>query len=374
MENKRIKILHVIGIMDYGGAETMIMNLYRKINREQFQFDFLVHRKREGKYDQEIKQLGGEIYSIPEFKIYNWHSYKMECDAFFKEHNDYDVIHGHIESCASIYLGTARKYGIHTIAHCHSAGYQSMLPKILYNLLTINTRKVAEWCLSCSKEAGLNRFGKKVVFSERFLVFNNGIDTEKYIYSCEQQRKFKKMLGIEDQIVIGHVGRMSKEKNQQYLLHVFKEVLERKKNCVLVLVGDGEEKKYLESLAEKLEIKNKVLFLGNRSDVGDLMKMFDIFVFPSIYEGLPLVLIEAQAADLPCVVSEAIISEAIFTEKVKKLSLGFEYTNWSTEVLTMLEKKWDRGNTYNLICDKGFDINETVMKLESIYKSIVNKM
>lgn len=370
MENKKIKILHVIGIMDYGGAETMIMNLYRKINREEFQFDFLVHRKREGKYDREIKQLGGKIYYIPEFKIYNWYSYKNACDIFFEKHMDYDVVHGHIESCASIYLGVAKKYGIHTIAHCHSAGYQSLFPKLLYNLLTVNTRKVAEYCLSCSKEAGINRFGENVVLSKKFLVFNNGIDTEKYIYSCDQQKNLKKIFGIEDQMVIGHVGRMSKEKNQQYLLHVFKELLKRKRNSILVLVGDGEERKNLELLAENLGIRNKVLFLGNRNDVAELMKMFDGFVFPSIYEGLPLVLIEAQAADLPCVVSEAIIAEAIFTNKVKKLSLECTYEKWAVEVLELLEAEYGRNNTYKLICNKGFDINETVKKLENIYRNI----
>ena len=373
MRNRKIKVLHVIGIMDYGGAETMIMNLYRKINKEEFQFDFLVHRNRIGQYDKEIKDLGGNIYYIPEFKIYNWKSYKKACVDFFSKHNDYDIVHGHIESCAEIYLNAANEQGICTVAHCHSAGFQSLIPKLLYNFLTHNTRNVSNYFLACSQEAGENRFGNNVVNSARFLIFNNGIDTEKYVYTEERHNTLKKEWNVENKRIIGHVGRMSQEKNQRFLLEIFKKICSIQNNVELFLVGDGQEKEALEKQAKDLNISENVRFLGSRSDVADLMNLFDVFVFPSIYEGLPLVLVEAQAADLPCVVSEAIVSEAIFTDKIKKLSLNDSHERWVTEVLALLNRNDMRNDNYALICEKGFDINDTVMRLEEFYKSIIKK-
>lgn len=195
MDVGKIKVLHVIGIMNYGGAETMIMNLYRKIDRNRFQFDFLIHRDHEGDYDNEIKELGGNIYRLPEYKIFNYFSYKKACKDFFKNHSEYDIVHGHIESCAAIYLTEAKKQGIYTVAHCHSTGFQSFLPKILYNSLTYKTRFIADYFFACSKLAGQNRYGNKIVESDKFKVFNNGIDAKDYIYSETRQNRLKKRWG-----------------------------------------------------------------------------------------------------------------------------------------------------------------------------------
>lgn len=369
---EKIKILHVIGIMDYGGAETMIMNIYRKIDKNKFQFDFLVHRDRRGAFDEEIVSYGGRIFRVPEYKVYNYISYKKACEEFFHCHSDYDIVHGHIESCASIYLNEAKKVGIFTIAHSHSAGFQSIVPRILYNYLTHNTRRVADRFFACSIQAGVNRFGKKIVDSERFQVFNNGIETQNYIFSNVKQRKLKREWGVEGKTVIGHVGRMSKEKNQKFLIELFCELCTiTDKEFVLVLIGDGYERANLESVVEKKGVKDKVIFTGIRKDIPELMNMFDIFVFPSIYEGLPIALVEAQAAGLPCVVSDAITDQAILVSNVKKVSLKESKHIWITTIFNLL--KDERKNNYEAIKSAGFDVNETTKKLENMYEKYSKK-
>lgn len=367
MGDKKIRVLHVIGIMNYGGAETMIMNLFRKIDRNKFQFDFLIHGIGEGDYDQEIKKLGGCIFSLPEYKIYNFSSYRKACKKFFSTHPEYDIVHGHIESCASIYLDEARKLGIYTIAHTHSTGFQALVPKMLYNILTFKTRYIADYFFACSRQAGENRFGSKTVESNYFLVFNNGIDVQEYIYTRNRHENLKKNWNMQGKFVIGHVGRMSKEKNHVFLVHVFSEMCKREKNAVLILVGDGAEKKNIENLVCDLGLKEKVIFTGNRKDIPEIMNLFDVFVFPSIYEGLGIALIEAQAAGLPCVVADTIVDEAILSDEVKSLSLNDTYKTWVDKIMkfsTYVEKRKDN---YNLIIEKGFDIRNTTKKLEKFY-------
>ena len=369
---KKIKILHVIGIMDYGGAETMIMNLYRKIDKNKFQFDFLVHQNREGAFDKEILSYGGKIFCVPEYKVYNYFSYRRTCEKFFHTHSNYDIVHGHIESCASIYLNEAKKVGIYTIAHSHSAGFQSFVPRVLYDLLTHNTRYVADYFFACSIQAGINRFGKRVVDSDRFRVFNNGIETQKYIFSDARQRELKSEWEIEGKTVIGHVGRMSKEKNQKFLLNLLEDLCSSvNKEFVLVFVGDGPERANLEAATEEKGMKRKVIFTGIRKDVSDLMNMFDVFVFPSIYEGLPIALVEAQASGLPCVVSDVITDQAIFVNNVKKVSLKESNCIWITTILDLLNG--ERTNNCEAIKKAGFDVDETVKELENVYEKYSKK-
>lgn len=370
MKKKRIKILHVIGIMNYGGAETMIMNLFREIDREIFQFDFLVHRRQKGDYDQEIRELGGEIFTLPEYKIFNLREYRKECRKFFQIHKDYDIVHGHIESCAPVYLAEANRVGIFTIAHCHSTGFQQFFPKHLYNCLTFATRFTADFFLACSKDAGRNRFGNKIISSERFFVFYNGINAENYIYSETRHKNLKKIWGLENTLVIGHVGRLAKEKNQAFLIKVFKAVLQKEKKAVLVLVGDGKEKHTLEKMVSEYRLEEKIIFTGNRSDIPDMMNLFDVFVFPSLYEGLGIALIEAQASGLPCIVADTIVDEAIITDQVEVISLADPLCKWGKKVIEAAKSN-TRKNTYEIICNAGFDIKYSVSKLEQMYKGFV---
>ena len=211
-----IRVLHVIGKMNHGGAEAMIMNYFRNIDKNKVHFDFLFHTDELGEYDNEIINTGGGIFRLPQYLVYNSYLYRKACSKFFEKHHDYDIIHGHIGSCASIYLAEAKKYNMYTIAHSHSTDGGFGIIDIIFKIVSKDTRKIADFFFGCSLEAGENRYGYRTAHSERFLIVPNAIDVKQYIYSPKRQMQLKKKRGFEDKLVIGHVGRFSKEKIISY--------------------------------------------------------------------------------------------------------------------------------------------------------------
>ena len=202
-----IRILHVIGGMNRGGAETMIMNFYRKIDRNKVQFDFMVNTKEKCDYNDEILSLGGNIYYIPKFNGLNFIQYKMSLRRFFKEHQEHKIIHGHIGSSAAMYLHVANKYNKFTIAHSHNTkNSNKTLKSFLWRVYSYPTRYIANYFFGCSLAAGIDRFGKKVVHSSDFCVLNNAIDSKKFIFSDKTREEVRTDLSIQDKFVIGHIG------------------------------------------------------------------------------------------------------------------------------------------------------------------------
>lgn len=360
------RILQVIGIMNRGGAETMIMNFYRSIDRTKYQFDFLVFSDKPGDYDAEIKELGGKIYRLPVFKIYNYFTFKAAVKRFFSEHH-WDVIHGHIRSSASIYLEEAKKYGSYAVAHCHSTDGENFIIRTLYHILTYRIRYVADYFMACSIEAGKAGFGKKVINTDRFMVLKNAINCNAYRYSENRHSSLKEQFGLEKKIVIGHIGRFVEVKNHEFLVDVFYEIQKDRENAVLVLVGRGKLEKKIKEKAMQLGIEEKVKFMGVRADIPDMMNLFDVFIFPSHYEGLGIVGIEAQAAGLPCVFSDNIPQEAIITNNVIRLSLEEKAKKWAETIIKMCDK-YTREDEYEVIRANGYDIENETEKLIKIYE------
>lgn len=363
-----IRVLQVIGSMNRGGAETMIMNLYRQIDKSKVQFDFMVHTNQKGAYDDEIIKLGGKIYNVPRFKGTNIWTYIKSWKLFFDNHKEYKIIHGHIGSCASIYLGIAKRYGLFTIAHSHNTkslgkGFKNKL----YPLFVYPTRHIADFFFGCSKIAGIDRYGQKVVNSDRFAILKNAIFTESFIYSNVIRKKLRKQLNIEDKFVLGHVGRFSPQKNHQILVDIFKAVHDKNENTVLLLVGDGELRKSMENKVEKLGLLNNVIFAGVRTDIPQLMQAMDVFIFPSLYEGLGMVAIEAQAAGLPCIVADTIPKEAYITDLIKCISLKESVDIWA-EAILKYDNGYNRRNSYKEVMDRGYDIIDTAKWLENFYQ------
>ena len=364
-----IKILHVIGKMDRAGAESMIMSYYRAIDRTKFQFDFLVQTEEEADYDKEIISYGGKIYRLPRYLIYNTWIYRQACKKFFELHHDYDIVHGHIGSCASIYLKEAKKYDIFTIAHSHSTGMVARpLMRFLFDIVTHSTRYIADYFFACSLPAGADRYGERIVKSEKFQVIHNAINSKQYIYTKEKHEKLKHNWKLDDKIVVGHVGRFRKEKNHEFLIQVFAEFIKIVPNAHLVLTGDGELEAKIKELVEKNGLTEHVTFTGGRNDVPDMMNLFDLFVFPSFYEGLGIVLIEAQAAGLPCIASDAIVDEAILTDNVKKMCLNQGAEQWALEMKKILCSFARKDETPRII-DAGYDIYANARQLEEFYES-----
>lgn len=360
-----IRVLHVIGIMNRGGAETMIMNLYREIDRSKFQFDFVVHTQEEGAYDDEIRKLGGTIYHCPKFRVNSMIAYKKWWNQFLSGQGaKYHIVHGHIGSTAAIYLKCARSNGMYTIVHSHSTAKSWDLKGILYRIISRRVCGIAQYYLACSEEAGRARFGSRQAFE----VLNNAIPAKNYAYSDGVRGKVRATYHLGESPVLGHVGRFVQAKNHEYLIDVFAEVV-KKIPAKLLLVGDGELRGRIQEKVKNLGLEDSVIFTGVRSDVAELMQAMDVFVFPSLYEGLPLSIVEAQAAGLPCLISDGVPKECEITDLVRQIPLSSGAEAWAKTAIEAA--KVERRNTYQDICNAGFDIENNTRQLENYYQQIM---
>ena len=365
--NKPIRVLQVIGIMDRGGAETMIMNLYRHIDRNIVQFDFVENENDGAYFDEEIRSLGGQIYHCPRFTGMNYSAYKRWWKHFFDTHNDYSIVHGHIGSTAAFYLKEAEKHGIVTIAHSHSAGMKDM-KQFFYDILSYPTRNIADYLFMCSRQAGISRYGEQAISDpKRALLLPNAIDAEVFRYDRNLAGKKRHELAIDDDVfVVGHVGRFIDAKNHSFLLDIFKEFVSIRSSARLLIVGDGPLRSSIEEKIFALGLEDKVILTGMRSDVNELMMAMDVLVFPSLYEGLPVTLVEAQCNGLPCVISDKVPSDSILVpELVQVHSLNDTAAKWAETALDC--KCEDRTCCADKVKAAGFDIEENAKWLEEFY-------
>ncbi len=362
-----IRILQVVTIMNRGGLETMLMNYYRKMNRKKIQFDFMVHRDEEGHYDKEILELGGKIYKMPQIRPGNYRLYFGKLDKFFANHSEYKVVHSHINENSSFVLRAAKKAGIpERIAHSHLSDLQIdyKLPFRLYARYYLKNN--SSRFFACSKNAGQWLFGTKIANSKDMLVLNNAVNTEEFISTDKVRNKTKEELGLQNKLVIGHVGRFNKQKNHSFLIDIFKSVHDKNKNAVLVLVGDGDLRKIIEKKVSNLGLTSSVKFLGIRSDIPKLMQAMDIFLFPSLFEGLPVVLVEAQAAGLKCIVSNTITRESDITGRIDFLSLKQSAKEWADQIFL---SKFEREDTKEKIRESGYDSITNAKWLSEYYSN-----
>lgn len=354
-----IRILHIVTYMGRGGLETMIMNYYRNIDRSKVQFDFLTHRKERWDYDDEIEKLGGKIYRLPRLNPFS-PSYLKALDEFFKEHKEYKIVHCHQDCLSGIPLKYAKKNGVpFTIAHSHNANQDKNLKYLVKLIAKKNIGKYSDHLFACGKEAGEWMFK-----TSDFEILNNAIDTKRYIYNEEKSLEMKEKLGVTDKFVIGHVGRFRFQKNHSFIIDIFKEVCKKEPNSTLLLVGDGPLEEEIKKKVDDLGLLDKVKFLGARDDVNDLMQAMDIFILPSLYEGFGIVLIEAQASGLKCVISDSIPTDAIITKKVKRLSLDDDISIWVEEILS---NKSERKEGIKDIEKSKYDITSNAKWLENFY-------
>lgn len=319
MAENTIRILQVLGGMNQGGTENFLMNLYRNIDRKKIQFDFLVNRK--GNFDKEIEKLGGRIYYIPALQKIGQVAYVKKLDNFLKQHTEYKIIHSHLNQVTGLILERAKKFNIPVrIAHSHNSGFPKNIIKRIYkNYLGSKILDNATLLLGCSDKANKWLYKDQ---SNKALIINNGVEIYKFKYNDEKRKKIRKELNIkENEIVIGHVGRFSSQKNHKFLIKIFKKYSEKNENARLLLVGDGKLKKQIEKMIKKYDIDQKVIMTGNRNDISQIYQAIDLFVFPSLYEGLPLVLIEAQISGLSILASSTITNMVDVTGNVKFLNI-----------------------------------------------------
>ena len=356
-----IRVLQVATYMGRGGLESMIMNYYRHIDREKVQFDFLVHRQERAAFDDEIESLGGRIYRLP--RLVPWSkSYLSALNRFFEEHPEYKVVHVHQDCLSSVILKSAAQHNVPVrVAHSHSANQDKNLK---YPIKLWYKRFISQYAtnlFACGKDAGDWMFG-----GASYQIINNSIDVAAYTYDPTKRQEMRRQLGLENDFTIGHVGRFNQPKNHPFLIDIFAALLKKEPNAVLLLAGGGEGMSQIREKAQKLGIAEHVHFLGVRSDVADLMQAMNVFVFPSLYEGLPVTMVEAQAAGLPCIISDKVPPECILTEGlVDVMPLSASPETWAEKILA--KRAIPRTDRRAEIAAHGFDITTEAVKLQEFY-------
>ena len=366
MENnskKPIRVLHVLQRMEAAGVQTLLMNLYRSIDRSKVQFDFLVHYKEHQFFDDEIEALGGKIYRLSVREDYNFIKYCKELDAFFEEHSEYKIVHGHMHSLGAIYLHYAKKHGVPVrIAHSHTNSTQNDAKKFVKQIMNSLYKKDATDLFACSEAAGKYMFG-----DENFTVINNAILTDNFLFSQAKRDEKRKELGVENKFVIGNVGRFELQKNQKYLVDVFSVLHEMIPESKLLLIGTGSMLEEVKKKVNEMGLNSAVSFLGNRKDVAELYMAMDVFAFPSLFEGLGIVGVEAQAAGTPCVCTDTLPKEISVTPLLYRLPLKNGVDNWAKKIIEAKENSYAHSNMKQYIVDSNYDMTALAKQLEEFY-------
>lgn len=377
---KPVRILNVIGRMDRGGIETLVMNIYRNIDRSLIQFDFLAHyNKPEADFNSEIISLGGRIFEMPQIKTTKsarYHmvfKYRKALKEFFISHQEYEVIHLHMTNTAALLIPIAKKYGNVKviISHSHLTRAREGIIGLITNVLQRRIEKDSTDYFACSKEASKWFYSDKLIKSGAIKIINNAVDSDKFAFSESTRINTRNLLGISDKFVIGHVGRFFPQKNHKYILQIFERLLLARKNAVLLLIGEGVLKDEIINQAKEKGIQDNIYFLGNRDDVNILMQAMDVFLMPSLFEGLPVVGVEAQASGLPCVFSDVITKEVDIIGSSKFISLESSLDTWVNEILKF--ELYERKNSKETIVAKGYDIKQIAMDLQKFYLERTSK-
>jgi glycosyltransferase involved in cell wall biosynthesis len=363
------RVLQVFSRMDRGGAESMIMNYYRKIDKTKLQFDFLVHTNERCAFDEEIELLGGRIYHLPKYSIKNHFDYKNKIRTFLYSHPEHKIIHGHYFTISAIYLKIAKKMDRICIAHSHTALNEVSVKHLIFKLLIAPLRYLADYKLACSKLAGKWMFGSN---NNKVIILKNAIDVNKFVFDKIVRNNLRKEFKIEDKFVVGHIGRFFHPKNHNFLIQIFQKITLINDDAVLLLVGDGELREQIENKVQKLGLKDKVIFTGVRTDIPELLQAMDVFLLPSFYEGLPVTLVEAQAAGLKVFASDTITTEIAITDNITFLSLQKSTEFWA-EKINNANVGYERKGIKKEIIDAGYDVEDSAKWLENFYLSIMSK-
>lgn len=366
-----IRIAHIIGKWLGGGVESVVMNYYRHIDRTKIQFDFLCDEDSTNIPYEEIEQLGGRVILIPPYqKVFK---YQKELIRIFKE-NKYKIVHSHINTLSVFPLRAAKKAGVKVrIAHSHSTTNKKEWKKnLLKQVLRPVSKVYATNYMCCSELAGRWLFGDKTYDSSQVYLLNNAIDLDKFKYNEKLRKEKRKELGIsDDTLVIGHIGRFVAQKYHTFLIDIFNEVHKKNNNSILLLAGQGPLKEEIENKVKELKLNDSVRFLGQRNDVNELYQAFDVFCLPSLYEGLPVVGVEAQATGLLCIFSDDMTKETKVLDTTEFLSLNNTPKDWADSILGDV-KRYKRIDTSKEMTSKNFNIKEEAKKLEKYYLNLYN--
>jgi glycosyltransferase involved in cell wall biosynthesis len=363
---KKITILHVLGSLNRGGIETLLVNLVKNSNKTLFQHDFLVHTTDIGDYENELLSLGCKIFRITSRKKGLIKNYKSLYRFFKSNKNHYDVVHQHVSSLSYITpLVIAKKMNINKrIIHSHNTKEIGTFLHYIFHLINLyRIKKFANQFFACSNEAAKWCFPKSV-FSN-YIFIPNGVPFSKFQYSNKTDLYLRSLHKITGKIVIGNVGRLTKQKNQLFLLKIFSIINSINQNYHLFIIGEGELRNELENFIIKNNLKKHVTILSNLSNISEYYSLFDLFLLPSLFEGLPLTLIEAQVSNLMCFISDNISSQVEFTNLITRISLNKDASFWASRIMEI--NSYNRSNDPKHLSTNLFNISEVASLLSNLY-------
>lgn len=364
-----IRVAHIVGKMVGGGVEAFIMNYYRNIDRTKVQFDFIIDSDSKVVPKEEIEKLGGRIIIVPPYqKVF---SYIKELRKILNE-NKYKIVHSHLNSLSVIPLFGACLAKVPVrIAHSHSTTNIKEWKKNLFkNILRPFSKVFATHYFACSEHAGRWLFGNRTFNNGKVKIITNAIDIEKFDYNIQIREKFREKLNVEGKIVIGHIGRFVKQKNHEYLIEIFAKAKKINNNLILLLIGEGPLENKIKNEVEKLGLSDSVLFLGVVNDVYNYLQVMDCFAFPSLYEGLGIVLIEAQCNGLTCLCSKEIPEEARMSSSFKKIDINNQ-EEWIKNICE--PNNYKRYDYKDVIKKNGYDIKKEANLIEKEYIKLFMK-
>lgn len=361
-----IRILNIIGSMQRGGAETFLINVYRNIDRQKIQFDFLLCScERENSYIDEIEHLGGKIYVLPP-KSAGLVRNLLTIKQIIQE-NGYQIVWRHTNTPFKAIDLIMAKWGgaTHTILHSHSANVRGLV-KVSGNLTRRLFLRFVTERYACGVEAGQWMYGKKP-----YQIIKNGIEIDKFRYNDSVRQNYREKFRLQNCLVIGHIGRFEKVKNQEFLLNILKELVTINRKIVMVFVGEGTLLPEVQKKAKELGVEENTRFLGVRTDIPDILQMMDVFALPSLWEGVPVTLVEAQAAGLPCIVSKNVPEEIKILPSMKFVGLEEAPSVWAGQILDAFDVI--RKDESEKVRDAGYDIIGVAKKLQNNFLQMVGK-
>ena len=370
---KMIRILQSVSNMDRGGIETMLMNYYRHLDRDQFQFDFLVNKEKPGFFDDEVRSLGGRIFMGPGLSPLKYPEYLRYMKTLLDREKEIKVLHAHNEAMEFYALNGAKKAGFPVrIAHAHNTHLPRGLKLPVKLVCKAMIPGAATDYFACGREAGIYYFGEKR-WNESGVLIHNAIDLERFGYRSEVRTRLRREYQLEDKLVVGSVARFMVQKNHTRMLEQFACLKKIYPNSHLLLAGEGELQAAMEEKAKRLGIYDSVSFLGVQKDTSIWYQAMDVFLMPSLFEGLPVVGIEAQASGLPCVFSDMITDEIILSDRAVRLSLEQPDEVWAKELIRLGTADRDRAEGRSVVRSAGYDIVEETKRLQEIYVSLIEK-
>ena len=368
----KIKILMVLGNTRMGGVQALILNILRNIDLNKFHIDFAINFYAESNgIEDECRKYGCKFYILPYFKIYNYMSYKRNWTKFLKQHN-YDIVYAHSTNSASIFLKIAKRLEMKTISHSHSAGFRGgIIERMAKKYFARGVGEVSDYWFACSDKAAIRLYGKDYANYKHYYAIPNAIDAAKYLFNNDIRTRIRKQYGIGDETMLyGHVGTFSTPKNHKFLIEIFENILKLHPNSALICCGAGALQPAIANMAKENNISDKVIFAGVVNNVNEIMMGMDAFIFPSLFEGFPVSILEAQAAGLSITMSDVITTEVDLTNLVHRCNLEETAETWASRIINN-STPTNRSYYNDIVANSEYNIKKTVKKFEKLYEELV---